>query len=67
MRIESYAARDRLRLFCTIGLVYGTTAEQMRQVLHDLERMLTEHPMIWPENIEVRFKEFGPSLGLILR
>ena len=61
MRVESYAARDRLRLSCTIGLVYGTTAEQMRQVLRDLEEVLRNHPKIWSENIAVRFKEFGAS------
>jgi MscS family membrane protein len=61
MRVESYAARDRLRLFCTIGLVYDTTAEQMRQVLGDLEELLRNHPKIWSENISVRFKEFGSS------
>lgn len=61
MRVESYTARDRLRLFCTLGLIYGTTAEQMRQVLRDLEVVLSNHPRIWPENIVVRFKEFGSS------
>ena len=33
MRLETFAVRDRLRLACMIGLVYGTTAEQMRKVL----------------------------------
>ncbi len=61
MRIESYTARDRMRLSCIIGLVYDTTADQMRQVLHDLEQVLSSHPKIWSESITVRFKEFGAS------
>ena len=63
MRLESYAARDRIRLACTIGVVYGTTAVQMREVLAEFERVLREHPKIWPEpaDIVVRFKEFGAS------
>ena len=29
-RIETFAPRDRIRLFCTLGLVYGTRAGQLR-------------------------------------
>lgn len=61
MRLESFAARDRIRLACTIGLVYGTSAGQMRDVLRGIERILREHPKIWPDVIVVRFKEFGAS------
>lgn len=61
MRLESFTARDRLRLACTIGLVYGTTAAQMRAVLEDFERVLRSHPLIWPDAVVVRFKEFGAS------
>jgi MscS family membrane protein len=32
-QIESYTARDRMRLACEIGLVYGTSAAQMSKVL----------------------------------
>ena len=61
MRLESYSARDRMRLACTIGLVYATRAAQLRQVLTGLEAALRAHPLIWPEAVVVRFKEFGPS------
>jgi MscS family membrane protein len=61
MRLESYTARDRMRLACTIGLVYATRAEQMRQVLEELEAVLRAHPLIWPDAVVVRFKEFAPS------
>jgi len=62
MRLESYSARDRMRLACTVGLVYATSAaQQMRQVLEGLEAVLRGHPSIWPDAVVVRFKEFGPS------
>jgi MscS family membrane protein len=61
MRLESFSARDRMRLACTVGLVYETSAAQMRQVLEGLEDALRRHPLIWPEAMVVRFKEFGAS------
>jgi MscS family membrane protein len=60
-RIESFTARDRIRLACVLGLVYQTTAGQMRAVLTDLERVLREHPKIWPDAIVVRFRELASS------
>jgi len=61
MRIETFAVRDRIRLACTLGLVYGTTANQMRLVVAGLEQTLREHPKIWHEDITVRFKELTAS------
>ena len=61
MKTESFTARDRIRLACTIGVEYGTTAAQMRQVLEGLGGVLKEHPKFWTEGYMVRFKEFGAS------
>ena len=61
MRVESYSVRDRMRLACTVGLVYETSAAQMRGVLRGLESVLRAHPLIWPEAVIVRVKEFGAS------
>ncbi len=61
MRLETFAARDRLRLFCVLGLVHGTTSEQLRTVLHDIEQALREHPKIHPEGLSVRLIELGAS------
>ncbi|HVV85478.1 MAG TPA: mechanosensitive ion channel family protein [Kofleriaceae bacterium] len=60
-RVESYSARDRLRFTCTLGLVYGTSAEQLRGVLAELEATLRAHPLIWPDAVTVRFIGFGAS------
>jgi MscS family membrane protein len=61
MRVESLSARDRMRLSCTLGLVYSTSAAQLRAVLDGLERTLREHPRIWPDLVVVRFKELADS------
>jgi MscS family membrane protein len=61
MRLESFTARDRMRLATVIGLVYETTAAQMRDVLAGLERVLRAHPKIWPDAVVVRFREFAAS------
>lgn len=61
MKIETFAARDRCRLAGTLGLVYDTTADQLRAVLEGLERVLREHPKIWPDDVVVRFSGFGES------
>jgi MscS family membrane protein len=60
-RIETFAARDRIRLATTIRLVYGTTAAQLRQVLGDLEAGLRAHPLIWPDTVVVRLVEIAKS------
>ncbi|MEO6775576.1 MAG: mechanosensitive ion channel family protein [Kofleriaceae bacterium] len=60
-RIESYTARDRMRLATVIGLEYGTTADQIRTIVAQLEAILRRHPKIWPDAVVVRFKEFAAS------
>jgi MscS family membrane protein len=60
-RLESFTARDRMRLATTIGVEYGTTHAQMQQVLEGFERVLREHPKIWPNAMVVKFAGFGAS------
>lgn len=61
MRLESFTARDRIRLAAIVGLEYRTTARQLREVLAGFERALREHPKIWPDAVVVRFREFAAS------
>jgi len=60
-RIESYTARDRIRLATVVGVDYSTTAAQMREVIEGMTKVLRDHPKIWPDSIVVRFKELGAS------
>jgi MscS family membrane protein len=59
MRLETFAARDRIRFFATLGLVYGTTEDQMRTVVRRFDEVLRTHPKVWPESIRVVFVAFG--------
>lgn len=61
MRIETFGARDRIRLWFTFGLVYSTTERQLRDVITDLDALLCAHPKLWTESRSVRFKELGES------
>ena len=61
MRLETFEARDRIRLYCVLGLVYETNATQMREILAELEKALRAHPKIWPDAVVVRFAAFGAS------
>jgi MscS family membrane protein len=61
MNIETFAARDRIRFTTKVGLTYGTTAAQMRQILDGFERVLRGHPDIWPDTVVVKFVGFGES------
>jgi MscS family membrane protein len=61
MRLETFAVRDRIRLNTSIGVLYSTTADQMRAVLTGCEKVLRDHPRIWPDRVVVRFAGFGPS------
>jgi MscS family membrane protein len=61
MRIESFTERDRIRFACDPGLVYGTTAAQVKRIIAEIEAALRAHPKIWQEAIFVKLKRFGPS------
>src|SRR5262245_34242623 len=40
LRIEDFAARDRIRFETRLSLVYGTTEEQLRKIIADIEALL---------------------------
>lgn len=61
VRIENFAVRDRFRFFCTLPLVYATTAAQMRAVLAGVEQALRAQPALFPEGVSVRFTSLSAS------
>jgi MscS family membrane protein len=61
MRVESYTARDRLRLSCVLGLTYGTRAEQVKQVIHEVEQALLAHPKLHSDGMSVWLRALGTS------
>lgn len=65
MRIETFAARDRVRMSFTFGLTYATTESQLRAIINEFDELLAQTPRIWPDGRSVCFKELGESALLI--
>jgi MscS family membrane protein len=61
MRLETFAPRDRYHLPLQVKLTYGTTAEQLREVLAGIEGVLRSRPSLWPDDVVVRFSALGAS------
>lgn len=61
MRLETFAARDRIRLHTVIGVTYDVDAVGMRALLAAITASLRAHPRVSQESIVVRFKQFGES------
>ena len=59
MKIESHTARDRFRLFCLLGLVYSTTAAQVRRLLAELESTLRAQPKLFQDDVGVRLRSLS--------
>ena len=41
--------------------MYGTSSATIPQVRNEIEGMLRDHAMVWPERVVVRFQQFGAS------
>lgn len=61
MQVETFAERDRIRLAAVLGVEYGTTAAQMREIAAGLEAVLRSEEKIWPETVVVAFSAFNAS------
>lgn len=60
-RIESYAARDRMRLATTIALGYDAGEAQVRAVITGIEGVLRAHPLVWPDVAVARLASLSPT------
>jgi MscS family membrane protein len=59
MKVESFTARDRIRLAMNLNLVKTTTSAQMRRVLAEIERVARAHPKLLQDDVAVRLKGLG--------
>jgi MscS family membrane protein len=59
--ITNFSLRDRMLYNPTIGVVYGTTPEQLTFITDEIRKLLLTHPSVWPEVTRCRFKDFGAS------
>ncbi len=59
MELENYTRRDRFYFATVLQLRYETRPDQLRYALAELRKLLIAHPMVVPEPMRVRLKEFG--------
>jgi MscS family membrane protein len=59
MRIEDFAARDRIRFVTTVSLAYSTREEQLRRIVAAIEALMRATPKVWPEAVVSSFAGFG--------
>ncbi len=61
VNVENFGVRDKIGFRPTIGLRFGTSAEQLRHVLVEIRRMLYGHPMVETDSSRIRLVRFGAS------
>jgi MscS family membrane protein len=61
MRLESFAARDRMHLGFKVGIEYGATAAQIEDIIESFEAALRAHPKVFPDGVDVSLVGFGES------
>ncbi|MFT4978783.1 MAG: MscS family membrane protein, partial [Myxococcota bacterium] len=59
--VDNMGKRAYRRMKLTLGLRYDTPTAKVRAFLAEVEALLTGHPSIWQDTIEVRFINFGDS------
>ena len=61
LKSENLTLRDRMRFRTVIGVEYGTNSATIQRVRNEIEEMLRDHAMVWPDRVVVRFQQFGAS------
>jgi len=59
MHLENFTKREMVWFHPKISLPYGTTKEQILEVVSGVERMLREHPEVHDDPIQIYFTEIG--------
>ncbi len=65
MRAETFAVRDRIRLFTNLLLAHDTRPEQVRAILAGIEKLLRAQPKLWPDGVSVRLVEIRETALVI--
>jgi MscS family membrane protein len=61
MSIENFAHRDKFLFRHDIRLRYETTPDQLRHILAEIRKIMSEHPKVESASIRIRFIRFGDS------
>ena len=58
--LDNLSMRTVRRVSFNIGVLYGTTEEQLKSIVDDIQKLVDEHPNTNQDG-EIHFMEFGPS------
>ncbi len=61
MRLETFAARDRVRLQTVVALRFGSTAEQIKKVMEGFRESLRAQKELWPDSVAVNLVKIGAT------
>jgi MscS family membrane protein len=56
MKVETFAARDRIRFNCVLPLLVSTTAAQLRKVVAEIEAAFRAQPRTFQDDVVVRLR-----------
>jgi len=59
--VENLSARDKMRVFCKVGLRYETSRVQLERVLTQVSTMLREHPRVESSTAWIRLARLAES------
>jgi MscS family membrane protein len=59
--VENLSARDKMRVFCKLGLRYETSRKQLEAVLAQVTTMLRNHPRVESASAWTRLARLGDS------
>jgi MscS family membrane protein len=57
--IENFTTRGKILVQTTLRLRYETTVEQLRSILENIRRLLSDHPQIEADSSRIRLVDFG--------
>ncbi len=61
LHVETFAPRDRIRLYTILGLRHSTSVPQIRAVIAGCRHVLDAHPDLWPEGVSVNLRAIRES------
>jgi MscS family membrane protein len=61
LRIEDFAARDRIRFVTTFHLAHDTSEAQLLRILRDIESLLRADTKVWPDMVQVKLVGLSPA------
>jgi MscS family membrane protein len=59
MEIENFATREKFRYAPRLRLRYGTSPDQLRYIIVEMQRLFHAHPKVIPPPAKARFTNFG--------